>query len=87
MCLIWKLSCYAFGYAGFAIALDSINSTAAIPSLADCYAGFEPETANIFRKMVSLPSVNWEEAKMKYDKLVQTGTTIPKEQKSLSDYL
>ena len=32
--------------------------------------------------------VNWEEAKMKYDKLVQTDkATIPKEQKSLSDYL
>jgi hypothetical protein len=31
-----------------------------------------PETANIFRKMIGLPSVNWEEAKMKYDKPVQT---------------
>jgi uncharacterized protein YecE (DUF72 family) len=52
------------------------------------YAGFGPETANIFRKMVNLPSLNWQEAKMKYDKLVQTDkATIPKEQKSLSDYL
>ena len=52
------------------------------------YAGFGPETANIFRKMVNLPSVNWEEAKMKYDKLVQTDkATIPAEQTSLSDYL
>ncbi len=53
------------------------------------YAGFGPETANIFRKMVNLPSLNWQEVKMKYDKLVQTDkpTTIPKEQKSLSDYL
>ena len=64
---------------------NSINL--AIVSANNHYAGFGPETANIFRKMVSLPSVNWEEAKMKYDKLVQTGTTIPKEQKSLSDYL
>jgi hypothetical protein len=54
------------------------------------YAGFGPETANIFRKMVNLPLLNWEETKMKYDKLVQTdnnATQIPKEQKSLSDYL
>lgn len=53
------------------------------------YAGFGPETANTFRKMVGLPSLNWQEAKQKYDKLVQTdsATTIPKEQKSLSDYL
>ena len=37
--------------------------------------------------MVGLPSLHWEEAK-KYDKLVQTDSaTIPKEQKSLSDYL
>ena len=55
--------------------------------LAD-YAGFEPETANIFRKMIGLPLLNWEETKMKYDKLVQTNkATIPKDQKSLSDYL
>ena len=39
------------------------------------YAGFGPETANIFRKMVNLP-----EAKMKYGKLVQADkATIPKE--------
>jgi hypothetical protein len=34
--------------------------------------------------------LNWDRAKMKYDKLVQThnnATQIPKEQKSLSDYL
>jgi hypothetical protein len=38
--------------------------------------------------MVNLPSVNWEEAKMKYDKLIQTdNATIPRAQKSLSDYL
>ena len=52
------------------------------------YAGFGPETANIFRKMIGLPSLNWQEAKMKYDNLVQTdNTTVPTEQKSLSDYL
>ena len=53
------------------------------------YAGFGPETANIFRKMIGLPLLNWEETKMKYNKLVQTynATTTPKEQKSLSDYL
>jgi oligoendopeptidase F len=45
------------------------------------YAGFGPETANIFRKMIGLTSVDWQEAKRKYDKLV------PTEQKSLSDYL
>jgi hypothetical protein len=40
--------------------------------------------------MIGLPSINWQEAKRKYDKLVQTDnaiTTIPPEQKSLSDYL
>ena len=49
---------------------------------------FGPETANIFRKMIGLPSINWQEAKRKYDKLVQTdNATISPEQKSLSDYL
>ena len=47
-----------------------------------------PETANTFRKMVGLPSLNWEETKMRYDKLVQTtNANLPTEQKSLSDYL
>ena len=51
--------------AGFAIAADdTINPTVAIPSIANHCAGFGPETANIFRKMVNLPSVNWEKAKM-----------------------
>jgi uncharacterized protein YecE (DUF72 family) len=60
----------------------------AIVSANNHYAGFGPETANIFRKMVGLPSINWQETK-KYDKLVQTdnNANIPKEQKSLSDYL
>jgi hypothetical protein len=53
------------------------------------YAGFGPETANIFRKMVGLPSLNWQNAKQDYDKLIQThiNPAIPAEQKSLSDYL
>ncbi|MFL6379417.1 MAG: DUF72 domain-containing protein [Nitrososphaeraceae archaeon] len=60
----------------------------AIVSSNNHYAGFGPETANIFRKMIGLPSINWQEAKKKYDKLVQTDTAnIPTEQKSLSDYL
>jgi 5-formaminoimidazole-4-carboxamide-1-beta-D-ribofuranosyl 5'-monophosphate synthetase len=43
------------------------------------YAGFGPENANIFRKMVGLPSLNWEEEKKKYDKLVQTdNVNIPR---------
>jgi hypothetical protein len=38
--------------------------------------------------MIGLPSVNWQEDKRKYDKLVQTdNANIPPEQKSLSDYL
>ena len=44
----------------------------------------------MFRKMKNgnLPSLNWEEAKMEYDKLIQTDkATIPEEQKLLSDYL
>jgi uncharacterized protein YecE (DUF72 family) len=62
----------------------------AIVSANNHYAGFGPETANIFRKMIGFPSINWQEAKSKYDKLVQTDnntTTIPTQQKSLSDYL
>jgi hypothetical protein len=38
--------------------------------------------------MIGLPSLNWQEAKMKYDKLVHTdNAAIPKEQKYHSDYL
>jgi hypothetical protein len=60
----------------------------AIVSANNHYAGFGPETANIFRKMVGLPSLNLQEAKRKYYKLVQTNNAaIPTEQKSLSDYL
>ena len=53
------------------------------------YAGFGPETANIFRKMVGLPLLNWHDANKKYDKLIRTDNNpeIPAEQKSLSDYL
>jgi hypothetical protein len=46
--------------------------TLAIVTANNHYAGFGPETSNIFRKMVGLPSLNWQEVKMKYDKLVQT---------------
>jgi hypothetical protein len=38
--------------------------------------------------MIGLPSLDWQEAKMKSDKLVKIdNTNIPTEQKSLSDYL
>jgi hypothetical protein len=64
------------------------NINLAIVSANNHYAGFGPETANIVRKMIGLPSINWQEAKRKYGRLVQTdNTTIPREQKSLSDYL
>jgi uncharacterized protein YecE (DUF72 family) len=62
----------------------------AIVSANNHYAGFGPETANTFRKMIGLPSIHWQENKNKeYDNLIQTDnpTTIPTEQKSLSDYL
>jgi hypothetical protein len=60
----------------------------AIVSANNHYAGFGPETANTFRKMMGSPSINWQEAKSKYDKLVQTdNANISPEQKSLSDYL
>ena len=42
----------------------------AIVSANNHHAG--PETANIFRKMIGLPLLNWQEAKKKYDKIVQT---------------
>ena len=65
----------------------SIN--VAIVSANNHYAGFGPETANIFRKMVGLPSLNWQDAKKKYDNLIRTDNSPvnPAEQKSLSDYL
>ena len=64
------------------------NINLAIVSANNHYAGFGPETANIFRKMIGLPSLDWQEAKMKSDKLVKIdNTNIPTEQKSLSDYL
>jgi uncharacterized protein YecE (DUF72 family) len=44
----------------------------AIVSANNHYAGFGPETANILRKMIGLPLLNWQEAKKKYDKIVQT---------------
>jgi hypothetical protein len=43
---------------------------------------------NNTNKMIGLPTINWQEVKKKYDKLVQIdNATIPTEQKSLSDYL
>jgi uncharacterized protein YecE (DUF72 family) len=60
----------------------------AIVSANNHYAGFGPETANIFRKMIGIPPIYWQEAKRKYDKLLQTdNANISPEQKSLSDYL
>jgi uncharacterized protein YecE (DUF72 family) len=55
----------------------------AIVSANNHYAGFGPDTANIFRKMIGFPSINWQ------DRLVQTGNTntIEPDQRSLSDYL
>ena len=44
----------------------------AIVSANNHHAGFGPETANILRKMIGLPLLNWQEAKKKYDKIVQT---------------
>ena len=68
-------------------AKSSINL--AIVSANNHYADFGPGTANIFRKMIGLPSINWQEDSKKYDKLVQTenNPAISTEQKSLSDYL
>ncbi|MFL6411070.1 MAG: DUF72 domain-containing protein [Nitrososphaeraceae archaeon] len=64
------------------------NINLAIVSANDHYAGFGPETANIFRKMVDLPPINWQESEKKYGKLILTdNANIPTEQKSLSDYL
>ena len=55
----------------------------AIVSANNHYAGFGPETANTFRKMMNLPSFNWQ------DKVIQTAdnTTLVPDQRSLSDYL
>jgi hypothetical protein len=44
----------------------------AIVSANNHHAGFGPETANILRKMIGLHLLNWQEAKKKYDKIVQT---------------
>ena len=53
----------------------------AIVSANNHYAGFGPATANLFRKMINLPLVNWED-----NKLIQGTTSNPK-QESLSEYL
>jgi uncharacterized protein YecE (DUF72 family) len=65
------------------------NINLAIVSANNHYAGFGPETANIFRKMIGLPSLHWEETKEKYDNLIRANNNanFPPEQKSLSDYL
>ena len=64
------------------------NINLAIASANNHYAGFGSDTANTFRKMVGLPSLNWDDTKKDYDKLIQTDrVSIPAEQKSLSDYL
>src|ERR671930_1266775 len=53
----------------------------AIVSANNHYAGFGPETANTFRKMMGLPSFNWQ------DKVIQTAdnTTLVPDQRLLSD--
>src|ERR687883_643658 len=38
------------------------STNLAIVSANNHYTGFGPETANIFRKMIGLPSINWQEA-------------------------
>src|ERR671930_33546 len=43
----------------------------AIVSANNHYAGFGPETVNVFRRMMGFPSINWQEDKKKYGKLVQ----------------
>jgi uncharacterized protein YecE (DUF72 family) len=55
----------------------------AIVSANNHYAGFGPETANTFRRIVGLSSFNWQ------DKVIQTAknTTLVPDQRSLSDYL
>ena len=60
----------------------------AIVSANNHYAGFGPATVNLFRQMMNLPSVNWQDKK-KYDKVIKTENTptIEPDQKSLSDYL
>ena len=59
----------------------------AIVSANNHYAGFGPETANTFRKMIGLPSINWQDKKD--DKVIQTdiATILSPDQRSLSDYL
>jgi hypothetical protein len=65
------------------------NINLAIVSANNHYAGFGPETANIFRKMVGLPPINWQESEKKYGKLILTDNNpiLTREQKSISDYL
>jgi uncharacterized protein YecE (DUF72 family) len=59
------------------------NIDLAIASANNHYAGFGPETANTFRRMIGLPSFNWQ------DKVIQTvkNTSLVPDQRSLSDYL
>jgi hypothetical protein len=58
----------------------------AIISANNHYAGFGPATVNLFRQMMDLPLVNWQDNK--YDKVIRTdNTSIEPDQRSLSDYL
>jgi len=58
----------------------------AIVSTNNHYAGFDPGTANIFRKIIGLEEVTWQDKKMpltEEDNLSPTGT----KQNTLSDFL
>lgn len=61
----------------------------AIVSANNQYAGFGPATANFFRTMMDLPSINWKEnADDDNNKLIQTTTTNKdSNQRLLSDFL
>jgi uncharacterized protein YecE (DUF72 family) len=53
----------------------------AIVSANNHYAGFGPETANLFRKMINLPLVSWEDNKLTQE------TTSNSKQESLSEFM
>jgi hypothetical protein len=61
---------------------DKLNL--AIVAANNHYAGFGPETANTFRKMLDLSEVTWNDVKVTQSEEAASGNTKPT---SLSDFL
>jgi hypothetical protein len=59
----------------------------AVVSANNHYVGFGPATVNLFRQMMGLALVNWQEQEDKVTHIKDNTSTIESEQRSISDYL